>query len=725
MASKSLGTLTLDILAKIGGFTGPMDRAGRNADKNAKQMARAAKEAREQWALFGKVALGAVVGLAGVGFARFIKETREAEQEQAQLAAVLRSTGESAGFSQGALNEMADTLEAVSTFSGGEITEAQTALLAFTGIVGNEFTRALEAATNMAARTGTSVVQAAETIGRALDVPSKGMAALSKQGFRFTEDQKKVVAQLEATGRTAEAQGIILSALEESYGGAAEAARDTFGGALSALNNTISALLTGSDGSLSGATAAINELNSTLRDPATKEAVDSLIGSLAGLASGAVTVGREFTGLADKIAFTLADITAGIDPITELESEIRAIDKALSSSTFSKPIAFLFTSDEDLRNLREQKSLLLETLTGVQAPKVDPFAEINKSLDSLIEKSGLFAGIESSGILDEEAVLAEAEAIKKAEAAQKELNSAYDSQLEKLRQQVALSGEVTELEQIRYAITSGNLVGINAEQQKRLEGLAAEVDAINAAAEAERERAEAEAKLASDYEGVRESLLSQEERLNEAAQERFSTLEKAFESGIINEEQFAESARRNTEMLGEQIEALKEKTDELDEFTKNAAQSIQNELSNAIVAGFDGGSQDLIKSWGKMLQRLVADAVAADLTRSLFGGTGGGGQFGTAQLLSGVAGMFAGFFDAGGNIPSGKVGIVGEYGPELVSGPATVTGRRDTAAMMGGSNVSIGNLVFPGVTNAREAELAAGAAGRKIMSVVSSAQRYA
>lgn len=724
MASRSLGTLTLDLIAKIGGFTGPMDKAARNADKNAKQMARAAKEAREQWALFGKIALGAVTAIAGFSFARFISETRAAEQEQAQLAAVLRSTGEAAGFSQTALNEIADTLEAVSTFSGGEITEAQTALLAFTGIIGDNFTRALEAAVNMAARTGTSVAQAAETIGRALDVPSQGLTSLSKQGFRFTEDQKKVAAQLEATGRSAEAQGIILDALEESYGGAAEAARNTFGGSLESLNNTISYLLTGDDGSLSGATAAINELNSTLRDPATKEAVDSLIGSLAGLASGAVTVGREFTDLADKIAFTLADITAGIDPITELESEIRAIDKALSSSTFSKPIRFLFTSDEDLRKLREQKQLVLDTLSppSLADSQADPLAPLSASLDSLISKSGLFG----SGILDEQAILAEAEAIKKAEEAQKALNRAYDTQLERLKQQAALHGEVTELEQIRYAITQGNLVGINAEQQKRLEGLAAEIDALNAAAEAEMERARAEKQLASDYESVRSSLLTQEERLREAAQDRYEILENAFNAGLISEQKFAESVVRNTELLQEQIDQIKTKTSELDEFTKSAARSIQSELSNALVAGFEGGSQDLLKSWGRLLQRLIADAVAADLTRALFGDSGGGsGQYGTAQLIGGIASLFSGFYDSGGTIPSGKVGIVGEYGPELVSGPATVTGRRDTAAIMGGRNVSIGNLVFPGVTNAREAELAAGAAGRKIMSVVSNAQRYA
>lgn len=40
---------------------------------------------------------------------------------------------------------------------------------------------------------------------------------------------------------------------------------------------------------------------------------------------------------------------------------------------------------------------------------------------------------------------------------------------------------------------------------------------------------------------------------------------------------------------------------------------------------------------------------------------------------------FSGAYDKGGVIPSGSVGLVGEYGPELISGPATVTSRKGTA----------------------------------------------
>ncbi|NIF15627.1 phage tail tape measure protein [Pantoea sp. Cy-639] len=271
----SLGTLTLDLIARIGGFTGPIDQAGRAAKKSSKEMVEAANQAKFAWSALGEAAAGVVAGLSVASiFGRFVTETRNAEREQAQLSAVLRSTGESAGFNREQLNDMAAAMEKATTFSGGDINQAQTTLLAFSGVVGNQFNRALQAAADMAARTGMSVKDAAETIGRALDVPSKGLTALSKQGFRFTDEQKKMALAMESTGNVAGAQGIILQSLEESYGGAAAAARDTFGGAMEALQNTISGLLTG-EGSLTAAKDVVESLNKVLGSPEAKVALEA------------------------------------------------------------------------------------------------------------------------------------------------------------------------------------------------------------------------------------------------------------------------------------------------------------------------------------------------------------------------------------------------------------------------------------------------------------------
>ncbi|MCF6435210.1 hypothetical protein [Pseudoalteromonas sp. MMG022] len=42
---------------------------------------------------------------------------------------------------------------------------------------------------------------------------------------------------------------------------------------------------------------------------------------------------------------------------------------------------------------------------------------------------------------------------------------------------------------------------------------------------------------------------------------------------------------------------------------------------------------------------------------------------------------YSGAYDHGGLIPAGKIGLVGEYGPELIAGPVNVTSRRTTAGL--------------------------------------------
>lgn len=60
-----------------------------------------------------------------------------------------------------------------------------------------------------------------------------------------------------------------------------------------------------------------------------------------------------------------------------------------------------------------------------------------------------------------------------------------------------------------------------------------------------------------------------------------------------------------------------------------------------------------------------------------------------ASIVSQISGAnFAGAYDKGGNIPAGKIGLVGEYGPELIEGPAKVTSRAETAKMFQGGGES-------------------------------------
>jgi len=240
-----------------------------------------ANGAAKRWAESTKVVFGLLAQGAPAFFGKFITETINAEKQHAQLSAMLKSTAEAAGWSQERLNGMAASLSKSSVFSSGEITQAQTQLLTYSNVVGQQFPQAMQAVVDMSSRMGTSVTSSAETIGQALNSPSEGLKALADKGVQFTDQQKEMVAQLEATGQVGAAQAVILDALQTSYGGAAVAARDTLGGALEALQNSFATAMTGDSGSLQGMRESIESLNETLSSEATRAGFQTVIGAIA------------------------------------------------------------------------------------------------------------------------------------------------------------------------------------------------------------------------------------------------------------------------------------------------------------------------------------------------------------------------------------------------------------------------------------------------------------
>jgi len=129
----------------------------------------------------------------------------------------------------------------------------------------------------------------------------------------------------------------------------------------------------------------------------------------------------------------------------------------------------------------------------------------------------------------------------------------------------------------------------------------------------------------------------------------------------------------------------------------------------------------MLKGFGQVLQRMIAEAVAADLLGRITGGGGGGGGFGAA--LSGV-GKFFGFLNSGGTVPHGQFAIAGENGPELVFGGSQVVSTRETAQMMQGGGTTINVSIAP-QNNTTDMRRAAGQGAREGLAALAGAQRYA
>lgn len=146
-------------------------------------------------------------------------------QKQAQniLSSTIKATGAAAWTSSTQLQEMASSLQDVTNYGDETILSMQSVLLGFKNITGDNFKEATKAILDMSTVMGMDLKSAAQSIGKALDDPINGMDSLRKQGFKFTDAQKKVMQSMIDTGNIAGAQKIILDELSGTFGGAAEA----------------------------------------------------------------------------------------------------------------------------------------------------------------------------------------------------------------------------------------------------------------------------------------------------------------------------------------------------------------------------------------------------------------------------------------------------------------------------------------------------------------------
>lgn len=432
----------------------------------------------------GRAVQGFLGGLAiAATIRKIIEETRNAEQEQTQLAAVLRSTGESAGWSAAQLNDLADQLAKSSTFSGGEIINGINRMLSYENVVGKQVPKAMQATIDMSARLGTSVTQSAEEIGKALNKPSEGMTSLGRKGFEFSADQIALAKKLESTGKVAEAQAIVFEALEFAYGGAAAAARNTFGGALTALQNQLNDLLTGKDG-LPEATTAVNNLAETLDSPETQSAFSKVTAWVVDLTGKLADMTTEFVlGLQHSDGFFDAIGKYGLtNPFKSPAEQLASINTELNSAR--KNLEALEGTGTNVEGRRgalrsqvrslEQQQQYWQTLADRQARKDiqgPPISAMSRPAPTFTDGAG------------EKARQAAAEkAARKADQERERQLQKAKEYLKTLDQQASRVDEMTVSQRLQYDLKTGAVVLQGKELEKATE-LAKTIDAMKKAQE--------------------------------------------------------------------------------------------------------------------------------------------------------------------------------------------------------------------------------------------------
>lgn len=188
----------------------------------------------------GGIAVG-VAGIAALGNVLMdsVSAAMEAQAAQAQLAAVIESTGGVAGVTADMANRLATELQNVTRFEDDAVLGAESILLTFTNIGREVFPDAMWAAADLSQALGTDLQSSVMMLGKALNDPLSGITALKRAGVQLTDQQEAMIKKMIEAGDTMGAQKIILQELETQVGGSAKAYGETLAGKLEIFNNKL------------------------------------------------------------------------------------------------------------------------------------------------------------------------------------------------------------------------------------------------------------------------------------------------------------------------------------------------------------------------------------------------------------------------------------------------------------------------------------------------------
>jgi hypothetical protein len=230
-------TLNLKLLANVADFVAGLDKADKNTKAFAKRVDRAGKQAG---LAFVAIAGGAIAAAKGL---------EEAQIASAKLDNVLTSMGYEDSVKR--VDAYAESLQNLTAVDADVIKATQTKLATFANLAktvdtaGGAFDRATVAALDLAAAGFGTAEGNAVQLGKALEDPIKGIAALAKSGVTFTAQEKEKIKTLVESGKILEAQNMVLGAIEKQVGGTAAASASSFDKIKLAMDGVSDAIATG------------------------------------------------------------------------------------------------------------------------------------------------------------------------------------------------------------------------------------------------------------------------------------------------------------------------------------------------------------------------------------------------------------------------------------------------------------------------------------------------
>mgnify|MGYP003385716042 CR=1 FL=1 len=367
------------------------------------------------------LAAGVALSAVALGLLKGIEAAAQAEQSFMRLEAVLRATGNSSGLTANEIVATAEGIEKATLATAEQVQDAATVLATFRTVAGDTFTRTLTLAQDMSATFGGDLKSNVAALGKALEDPINGLGGLQKSYRLLTESQRDTIQTLVETGRQAEAQRMILDALEKKIGGSGRAETSGLAGATNRLSDAWGNLLKGiaqtetvstaAKSSLSGLATVIEGLNGLLKDDTTGEKIfkaqekllqaqDVLQRFRDGDASFSVIQLHE-----RRVARLQADLDRILQEAKEQTKKIA--DEKAAAIAGQEQAARDFRSEQ----LSQQRKALDDTLDSLLTEPSERIAKVNKELavtkqrlDALREKDGSNTGSVDAAIREAETI---------------------------------------------------------------------------------------------------------------------------------------------------------------------------------------------------------------------------------------------------------------------------------------------------------------------------------
>ncbi|EPV3315578.1 phage tail tape measure protein [Enterobacter hormaechei] len=572
MASKSLGTLTIDLIAKTGGFVSGLNQAERASAKWSKQVQDDAASASAALAGIGAAAVTASLGVGAAGF-QLLKSTSKQITETDRWAKSLRIStqellawqfaAEKAGVSG---DQMADIFKDIGDKIGdavlnksGEAVDALNSL----GLSAEKLSKVSPEKQLLAI--GESLGKIGTNAEKTTILESLGND-LSKLLPLFDNNNEKLKRFID---------------LAKDYGVAPDPSSiddlvkvnqlfEDMEAQVAGLKMEIAAGLAKVD--LGELQNSLDELHNVLTDPAVLQGISDLVSEVAQLAGWLVKAAAGAGQLATSTGNRFAALSGKIDlkNIDQVNERIAYLQKNLEGrkgfySQDKSMFAWFTGGNDSVKALNDELNTLIETRNRLSKPAVG-ILPLGAATVGTGKPFSLPPG-ETNGKVTPDA------SGRKLESSFKSMEMGYLRQIALIDTTGKKTVEVTEQQKLQFDLAEGKLTGINNAQKIRLQQLAQEVDRLNAVKKANEENARVAAfvaNLQAQNENARANLgvdvqgagigNKQRERLRERLSierdflDQQRELQKQYQSGDISQTVYDRETQALKDAQAERIE---------------------------------------------------------------------------------------------------------------------------------------------------------------------------